>query len=144
MLLGDILDGKAKSSGMEMSCLNTILEECQKYGNNNWYYTLGNHEFYNFNRNQIYEHIFPSYIKNNCSGYSSNSLYYSFIPVHGFRCIVIDGYEISTIGAVAPDYQQQADDLIRSKNHNYAAGKNHYFIIIMKIIFIIINFNINF
>lgn len=113
---------------MEISCLETIQEELKKYNDSNWYYTLGNHEFYNFNRLQIYDNLFPSYIQNICP---VNRLYYSFIPVAGYRCIVLDGYEISTIGAITPEYQQYAEDLIRARNHNYAAGNLFIYLFVL-------------
>jgi manganese-dependent ADP-ribose/CDP-alcohol diphosphatase len=54
---------------------------------------------------------------------SATALYFSFSPIPGIRCFVLDGYDISTIGASSKELGEYADDLVKSKNHNYAAGR---------------------
>lgn len=118
MFLGDILDGKAKTLGMNYDCLRTIHDHCHQ-STSPWYCTIGNHEYYNFTRQEIYEKVYFSYIQEKCP---RSKLYYSFQPKVGYRCIVLDGYELSTIGPISPESAQYAEDILQQRNHNYAAG----------------------
>jgi manganese-dependent ADP-ribose/CDP-alcohol diphosphatase len=118
LMLGDILDGKAKTLGMNFTCLDTIHELCRQ-SPQPWYCTLGNHEYYNFTRHEIFEKVYFSYIKDLCP---TNKLYYSFQPKVGYRCLVLDGYEVSTIGPITPEFGQQAEETLVQRNPNYAAG----------------------
>jgi manganese-dependent ADP-ribose/CDP-alcohol diphosphatase len=118
VMLGDILDGKAKTLGMQYSCLETIHNLCQR-SSQQWYCVLGNHEFYNFTREELLNQVYFSHIQDKCP---LSKLYYAFQPMAGYRCIVLDGYEISTIGPITPEYGHHAEDLLRQRNHNYATG----------------------
>jgi manganese-dependent ADP-ribose/CDP-alcohol diphosphatase len=123
MLLGDILDGKAKKFGIQEQCIETILRTTEATFQD-WYFTLGNHEFYNFCRSELYQKLIP---KSHLSICTPSSLYYHFSPVPGFRCIVLDGYDISIMESSTTQYAQYAENLIRTKNHNYASGNHCWF-----------------
>lgn len=130
MFLGDILDGKAKTLGMNFRCLKTIHDICTADTTAPpWYCTLGNHEYYNFTRQEIYENLYFSHIQDKCP---LSRLYYSFQPKIGYRCIVLDGYEISTIGPISSESAQYAEQILLQRNQNYAAGiySFHFFYII--------------
>jgi manganese-dependent ADP-ribose/CDP-alcohol diphosphatase len=88
-----------------------------------WYAVVGNHEHYNFDRDEIYRRFIPRDGINQ----SSRHLYYSFSPVSGFRCIVLDSFDVSTLGGSTPEYVKCAEELIRSKNHNCATGNPSWF-----------------
>ena len=121
--LGDVLDGSAKSRGMHLTCLHEVLQLTSQ-SPQPWYYLIGNHECYNFTREELKEHFIPSSHESVCT---PERLYYDFSPKPGFRVIVLDGYEVSTIRAATPELEDVAEKLIRSKNHNYAAGSNDWF-----------------
>lgn len=123
VLLGDILDGKAKSIGKENEFLDVVLDATLRT-DKNWKAVLGNHEYYNFTREDILQMLIPSAARAECS---PSKLYYSFSPHPGYKFIILDGYEMSIIGSVDSETEELADDLVRSKNHNYAAGSNNWF-----------------
>lgn len=123
ILLGDILDGKAKTMGKETQFLDEILDVTLRT-DRNWFAVLGNHEYYNFDREKILCSLIPASVRPYCS---PSKLYYSFSPHPGYRFIILDGYELSVMGGICPEMSQQADALVRAKNHNYAAGSNHWF-----------------
>ena len=138
VMLGDILDGKAKTLGMQYSCLQTIHHLCQQQSSpspstsSQWYCVLGNHEYYNFTREELFSQVYFSHIQDKCP---HSKLYYSFHPKAGYRCLVLDGYEISTIGPITPEAGHQAEDLLRQRNHNYATGCSSSSPFILSLIF---------
>jgi manganese-dependent ADP-ribose/CDP-alcohol diphosphatase len=54
-------------------------------------------------------------------------LYYTFTPQIGYRCIVLDGYDVSTIGASTEEYKEYSEVLLRAKNKVYAEGGSNWF-----------------
>lgn len=100
-----------------------------------WYAVVGNHEHYNFSREVIYQRLIPAQSDSSSPTPSPSSspsssprcLYYSFIPQHGFRCIVLDSFEVSTMGGSTPEHVRVAEELIRTKNHNCASGNHLWF-----------------
>lgn len=121
--LGDLLDGSAHSRGIRDLCLDEIFQVTRQSASP-WHFLLGNHECYNFTRDEMKEHFVPSTHQSMCS---PSRLYYDFSPKPGYRCICLDGYEICTMRASTPENQDFADKLIVAKNHNYAAGSNDWF-----------------
>ncbi|CAM9122352.1 unnamed protein product, partial [Ectocarpus fasciculatus] len=123
IMLGDIIDGKAKGLGKQMPFLDEVLDITVRT-DRSWHVVLGNHEYYNFTRDELFLSLIPLAVKPQCA---PTKLYYSFSPHPGYKFMILDGYEMSTMGAVNPELQQQAVDLITLKNHNYAAGSNDWF-----------------
>jgi manganese-dependent ADP-ribose/CDP-alcohol diphosphatase len=123
MLMGDIVDGKAKDLGIAMKSFNEVLEFIGST-NMSWYTTVGNHEYYNFSRVELNDIIIPRNCAQQCS---PQCLYYTFSPSIGFRCFVLDGYDISVMESSFSEDNIYADNLIKSKNINYANGSNNWF-----------------
>jgi len=123
ILLGDVLDGKSSRMGKQMEFLDEVLDVTLRT-DRSWYAVMGNHEYYNFTRDQILSSLIPSSVRPACA---PARLYYSFSPHPGYKFIILDGYEMSTMGAATTEAQQQADALVREKNHNYAAGSDNWF-----------------
>ena len=123
ILLGDIIDGQAKNLNLHLSGLNTV-KDTISICKSPWYYVIGNHECYNFTRFEMYNLLIPSTNQPKCT---PEKLYYSYTPQVGFRCIILDGYEISVMNATTKEYTTLADMIVREKNHNYAAGSSNWF-----------------
>lgn len=68
--------------------------------------------------------IIPPPIQPSCS---PKKLYYSMSPHPGYRFIVLDGYEVSTMRPISAEMGQRAIDIVTEKNHNFAAGSNDWF-----------------
>jgi manganese-dependent ADP-ribose/CDP-alcohol diphosphatase len=121
--LGDMLDGSAKARGLRDSCLDDIFA-LTKPSRRPWYFLIGNHECYNYTREEMKDSFIPQSHQTSCS---PSRLYYHFSPKPGFRAIVLDGYEVCTMNASTEDHKETAEKLILAKNHNYAAGSNNWF-----------------
>jgi len=78
--LGDLIDGLNHKNNYSDEALKLVLDQFQDY---KVYHLVGNHELYNYNRNDL---------KNKLS-----SGYYDFLPHPKWRFVVLDGYEICTI-----------------------------------------------
>ena len=148
ILLGDIIDGTAHSisDGLHLRGLDTV-RALTDGTRAQWYFTMGNHEFYNFTRSELRHSTgyMPSPAPTARSSLSSasrnatvglntadptDSLYYSFYPqrtVTHFRVIVLDGYDTSSIGASTPEQAAYSEALLREKNPAYAAGDSNWF-----------------
>ena len=133
LLLGDILDGKAKANNMQYTCLDTVLAVTNDLNNKSpYYYVIGNHECYNYNRDELLNKtpLIP-FTEGQRQGSGprdpSTPLYYSFHPASGFRCIVLDGYDVSTINPSTPEHGEYAETLLRGKNSAYANGDSNWF-----------------
>mmetsp|Transcript_17933 Transcript_17933/g.33719 ORF Transcript_17933/g.33719 Transcript_17933/m.33719 type:complete len:371 (-) Transcript_17933:279-1391(-) len=121
VVLGDTIDGKAKSLGKHYECIQDI----KSVTGDNCHYVLGNHDYYNFNRSELKELLIPASHQDICS---ADQLYYSFTPTLGHRFIILDGYDHSIIGASTEQIALASDHLVREKNHNYRAGSNDWFV----------------
>lgn len=121
--LGDMLDGSAKARGLRDICLDEVFALTRK-STRPWHYVIGNHECYNYTREEMKQYFIPQSYQDSCS---SSSLYYEFSPKPGFRCLILDGYDICTMNASSEVHKESAENLILSKNHNYAAGSNNWF-----------------
>lgn len=135
MLLGDVIDGAAKGKGILRDAVSAVMQVESK-SSARWFHTLGNHEYYNFSREEIRCGAFlvPDTASDGFNRSSSVSpsgsgptLYYSFCPRPGFRCIVLDGYEMSTIGSLTSELKAKAEALLCAKNHAYSVGDSDWF-----------------
>ncbi len=135
--LGDIIDGFNNIIGGKKQsslALNVVINEFEKVGCA-IHHTLGNHEFYNFSRAEITtSQLSPgtnfetTEVDTSCScisGLISTSVkvppasYYHFSPCLGFRCVVLDTYDVSTIGHdKSCSVYQDSLRLLRSINKN--------------------------
>ena len=85
---------------------------------------FGNHDFYNFSRNEVHTFI-PDHILN--MGITSPvRLYYDFKPCDGVRFIVLDPFEISTMAGISSSYMTMAEELISSKNKNLSVPNSDW------------------
>jgi len=82
--LGDIIDQQCETNGDSHECLQRVLHEWVPLKDIPIYHLIGNHELYNFNREECKEKIPNIY-----------PWYRSFTPVKGWRFIVLDSYEIN-------------------------------------------------
>ena len=137
--LGDIIDGFNNEGGKRQSfhILETVLHEFDKIGCT-VHHVLGNHEFYNFTRAEVMDSrlftgadfetslgdtkcrcISDAVSTNEISAKTRPAAYYHFSPCVGFRCIVLDTYDMSIIGhdEICPIHQD-ALHLVRSVNKN--------------------------
>ncbi|XP_033630867.1 manganese-dependent ADP-ribose/CDP-alcohol diphosphatase-like isoform X1 [Asterias rubens] len=136
MQLGDIIDGINKRGGKKQSfqALNVVINEFDKAGCDT-HHILGNHEFYNFTRAEIASSRLLSGINfettevdTTCSCISElipataevpPAAYYHFSPCPGFRCVVLDTYDVSTLGHdKSCSIHQDSMNLLRSVNKN--------------------------
>eukprot|EP00601_Ochromonadales_sp_CCMP2298_P026362 CAMPEP_0173281786 /NCGR_PEP_ID=MMETSP1143-20121109/6441_1 /TAXON_ID=483371 /ORGANISM="non described non described, Strain CCMP2298" /LENGTH=339 /DNA_ID=CAMNT_0014219251 /DNA_START=142 /DNA_END=1161 /DNA_ORIENTATION=- len=122
VVLGDILDGKAASMGIKDRCLQDVFDATERQQPGSWHYVLGNHDYYCFNRVQLSTQLVP-----NAPQCTPTRLYYDFAPTPGFRFVILDGYEVSQMGAASPQLAAAAESLLRAKNPNYAVGSNDWF-----------------
>eukprot|EP00600_Ochromonadales_sp_CCMP1393_P005923 CAMPEP_0174965808 /NCGR_PEP_ID=MMETSP0004_2-20121128/6639_1 /TAXON_ID=420556 /ORGANISM="Ochromonas sp., Strain CCMP1393" /LENGTH=311 /DNA_ID=CAMNT_0016214681 /DNA_START=96 /DNA_END=1028 /DNA_ORIENTATION=+ len=119
IVLGDVLDGKANAFGIKEKCLQDIFDSTKKHtASDNWHYVLGNHDYYCFNREELYAKLIPSHIMDMCT---PQKLYYHFSPQKGYRFIVLDGYEVSEMGAATPSDAEAALMILEANNPNIAA-----------------------
>lgn len=134
IILGDTLDGQCASLGTQDQCLNDV-KEAIKHSNTPTYFCYGNHDFYNFNREGIYDHFVPkldSFIPHSTIGGPAqpDKLYYDFSPYKGYRCIVLDSYDISLIGATSSESKELAIKYLTENNPNDVVsngGGGHWF-----------------
>jgi manganese-dependent ADP-ribose/CDP-alcohol diphosphatase len=123
VMLGDLIDGKAAQMGKQKEFLNEILDTTIRT-ERNWHAVMGNHEFYNFTREELLASLVPATVRASCT---PSKLYYSFSPFPGYKFIILDGYELSTMGSATPELREQAIALVTARNHNFAAGSNNWF-----------------
>lgn len=117
ILLGDIIDGKAKTMKNEEKCLEDVLSVTRNLTKAE--FVFGNHEHYCFNREDLHQKVLKG--RADCS---KEKLYYSFSPVvngaplKGWKFICLDAYDKSLIGASSDLHLQQAKDLLKEMNPN--------------------------
>jgi len=106
--LGDAIDGKNKRIKNERKALETVLEILKQTNCPKLYHTIGNHELYCFDRKTLSEFLDMK-----------DEFYYSFIPIEGWRFIVLDAYDLSLIGyqKTDPNYLE-ALNMIQENNPN--------------------------
>lgn len=119
VMLGDMIDGQAAGNGTTEECLSSIMGIIDKNTDCPWHFVNGNHEYYNFSRDSLHKMIPASYQ----SGCSATKLYYDFVPFPGCRCIMLDGYDISTIGHSSVEHHDQATETLVANNPNFVPGE---------------------
>lgn len=120
--LGDIIDGinsSAKGDYKSKQALAKVLNELDKFKHPT-YHVLGNHEFYNFNREFLLTSPLNSTQMETVSTLQKGiTMYYHFAPAEGFRVIVLDAYDISMLGYKKSDMQYQtAKTILLQENPN--------------------------
>ena len=126
--LGDLIDGCNKGKGASEVSLQTTLDICAKF-NGPFYHIWGNHELYNFTKDQLAETplnssrdvSLTSIVDNSREAPISDGVcnYYHFSPMRGFRIVAIDTYDVGVLGG-EPTRRQfvEAERLLASKNPN--------------------------
>ena len=127
IILGDILDGKAKTKNDRHECMQRILNTIEKQIGGNEYsdkvtFVCGNHDFFNFSREELFHHLkyfVPQQFMKVCS---PERLYHCQEVSNDIACIYLDTYEVSIDGGVGAS-SNQAKDIILSNNPNW--GNNN-------------------
>jgi len=109
--LGDIIDSKAKKNKGSDIELSKVLSELKKSNCEYMVNVIGNHELYNFKREQLESKL--NVKKDGSTWYSIRP--WSDVPL---RLVVLDGYEISTIEGLNSDKTNQAVEYIKQYNPN--------------------------
>ena len=118
--LGDVLDGKAGLLQIQHKCLDEVFNITHANGNRHqWHYLIGNHELYCFNRNELYDKFIQPIHQPVCA---PDKLYYDFNPQAGFRFILLDCFDVSTIGPSSEANGVLAAALLETNNPNLASG----------------------
>jgi len=86
--LGDVIDGKNSACNQSHTALDTVLSSFKRTGVP-VFHMLGNHEFYNFSRDQLRSLLFKE---------TGQEAFYSFPLCRGWRAVVLDPYDISVLG----------------------------------------------
>ncbi|XP_018617135.1 manganese-dependent ADP-ribose/CDP-alcohol diphosphatase isoform X2 [Scleropages formosus] len=97
--LGDIIDGFNKKHDASRKALDAVLRELNNDGAAAVHHVWGNHEFYNFSREELSASALNS--KGVCGaeeGAAGDSYWYDFSPAPRFRFVVLDAYDVSVIG----------------------------------------------
>ncbi|XP_061087525.1 manganese-dependent ADP-ribose/CDP-alcohol diphosphatase isoform X2 [Conger conger] len=126
--LGDVIDGFNKKYNASETALETVVNELGKSAIE-VHHVWGNHEFYNFSRDELLISALNSRTMNDTlsedtteSGNVSNteeSYAYHFSPAPHFRFVVLDAYDLSLIGRKEPNVSYyQALELIQAHNDN--------------------------
>ena len=120
--MGDIIDGSNRAAGVSDSALKTVLDELAKSPSNRFVHLIGNHELYNFSRADL-----ASKLPSNPPGMEDTpsrprlSAYFSFLPHPKWRIVVLDPYDVSTIGPGSGD-AEDAFKLLEQNNPNNVRG----------------------
>eukprot|EP01025_Chloroclados_australasicus_P008068 TRINITY_DN12782_c0_g1_i1.p1 TRINITY_DN12782_c0_g1~~TRINITY_DN12782_c0_g1_i1.p1 ORF type:complete len:327 (+),score=35.68 TRINITY_DN12782_c0_g1_i1:52-1032(+) len=108
--LGDIIDGKSLDVDSN-AALNDVLSQFSKF-EGKVYHVIGNHCLYNFDRNSLHQRL-------SIEGARKDQSYYSVELGDVWRLIVVDGYDISTIGwAEDHPHTKQANEILDKYNPN--------------------------
>ena len=112
--LGDIIDQRCSKLGTSKSDLKVVLDEFKRMKCKQITHIIGNHELYNFDREELKD------LLNTTNGNENKSTWYSYRPVDNipFRIIVLDTYDVSTIQGTTAERTQQAYDFLSAKNPN--------------------------
>ncbi|XP_035214887.1 manganese-dependent ADP-ribose/CDP-alcohol diphosphatase-like isoform X2 [Stegodyphus dumicola] len=132
--LGDIIDGLNHSLGGSYTALQNTLEHFERHSSIPTFHTVGNHELYNFNRNELAQLFYESVMKINippevfCPYKPQKEnlelvapiLYYKFCPVKSLKCISLDCFDISVLGYDThhPSYKEASAILTTMHGHN--------------------------
>jgi len=125
--LGDTLDGQVASKNIQQKCFLDVKQACMEL-NSPFHFCFGNHDYYSFNRDEIYDRFIPTFQKPGATsslhpfsvgGYCAPSkLYYDFSPYPGYRFVLLDCYDVSLIGAADENSRDMAKILLKENNPN--------------------------
>ena len=101
--VGDLIDGKCNKYSER--ALNDVFEKT-KLLKTKLYHTIGNHELYNFGRDDIQRLLLPG------------SFYYDFSPCDGFRFIVLNSYDNSVLWKNEGDSAEEHYLFLEANNPN--------------------------
>nr|XP_042904381.1 manganese-dependent ADP-ribose/CDP-alcohol diphosphatase isoform X2 [Parasteatoda tepidariorum] len=128
--LGDIIDGLNRKLGGSYSSLRDTLEHFEYHASIPTFHSVGNHELYNFNRNELallfYESVkkldipVEVFCPLNPAEHHTPVLYYKFCPVPNLKFISLDCFDVSVLGYDVdhPNYQMAAKILSSKHGHN--------------------------
>jgi manganese-dependent ADP-ribose/CDP-alcohol diphosphatase len=130
IILGDIVDGKARATNQEKQCLEKVLSVTQDAVSViPFNYVFGNHEHYSFSRKELHERVL-----NNRGDCSDSKLYYSFRPEmedgktrDDWKFICLDAYDMSLIGPSSPQTLEDARALLAKMNPNDLSKSGGWF-----------------
>lgn len=119
--LGDLIDGRNnRHEGMTQSSWKRTIDELSAF-NGDVYHTFGNHEYYNFTHKELAE-LLPSMTLPKTKGTETSGpprLRYTFNPHEKCTFVVLDSYEISTLGYNKEDPEYiQGMEMLKSVNKN--------------------------
>ncbi|XP_066560786.1 manganese-dependent ADP-ribose/CDP-alcohol diphosphatase isoform X2 [Amia ocellicauda] len=127
--LGDIIDGFNKQHNASEKALETIINELEK-SNAKIHHIWGNHEFYNFSREDLMNSVLYSKISESdldeviVENGIELSYSYHFSPVPKFRFVLLDAYDLSLLGRKEPS-EKYYQSLKIIQEHNRNENLNH-------------------
>uniref|UniRef100_A0A7S4DXD0 Calcineurin-like phosphoesterase domain-containing protein n=1 Tax=Lotharella globosa TaxID=91324 RepID=A0A7S4DXD0_9EUKA len=136
--LGDLIDGQnagGYGAGLNFSepqsavALERVVSQFRRSLCPTVHHAIGNHELYNFDREQLHSHLFKDKTPplSEAPGATPSQLYYSFRPHPQWRFLLIDCYDIAVQGREEGSEQMaKARQLIAENNPNVFAGKNWF------------------
>ncbi|XP_002733257.1 manganese-dependent ADP-ribose/CDP-alcohol diphosphatase-like [Saccoglossus kowalevskii] len=118
--LGDLIDGRnfEKGGTSESNRALHVVSDAYKSFAGRIHHTWGNHELYNFTREQLFK---TSLYSSPHRATSDNKIaYYSFTPFDGYRFVILDTFEISLIGSErgSPEFNKAVKILKNNKNED--------------------------
>ena len=115
--LGDVIDGLNRRKGQSQVALDRVMAEINAF-NGPVHHTWGNHELYNFPREELLQMCLNSAPAEDENGRKSKS-YYSFSPHPDFLIIMLDTYSKSMLG-YKPEHpiSRESEAFLRSVNKN--------------------------
>jgi manganese-dependent ADP-ribose/CDP-alcohol diphosphatase len=120
--LGDLLDGRcAKIQTCDkMNCLKSVLDVLEKIPSNVPRFDLiGNHELYLFAREQLNDSAkSPLQSARLDPVLGTESTWYSYVVSPGFRVVVLDAYDISTLNGARSPQTEEAFKYLEQHNPN--------------------------
>jgi len=117
MQLGDLIDARNRHTKSQEKALQTVLKELDTSSYTKLYHVLGNHELYNFDRKTL----------TGLLDMKQPEFYYSFQPIKGWRCIVLDAFDISILGLQETDEKyKEAVTLLKKNNPNDVFSNNDW------------------
>jgi len=119
--LGDLIDGVNKAAGASESALRTVLSELHKAPTQKFIHLIGNHELYNFSRQDITRFLAP-----NPPGGALplDSAYYAFSPHPQWSIVVLDPFDISTLAPSNGDVEEAYRMLALNNPNDVRASGN--------------------
>lgn len=130
ILLGDTLDGKSAGLNSQYQCLADLFQHTKR-ATGHFHYAFGNHDYYCFSREELYNHMSPHFLHQSYhvlgGQCSPQKLYYDFSPCEGWRFIMIDSYDVSLIGSSTEANNILAKDLLAKHNPNDLSKSGGWF-----------------